>query len=649
VPVAIEARGDVAVVTIDNPPVNAASHAVRAGLVDAVARIDADPALVAAVLIGAGTTFVAGADIAEFDRPPEPPHLPDVVAAIEGAAKPWVAAIHGAALGGGLELALGCRRRIAAPGARLGLPEVTLGLIPGAGGTVRLPRLIATRDALGLVAGGKPVPAAEALPLGLIDAVADGPLLDAAVALARDAAAAAPEPPLLARPPREPLAAADWEAEIAAQRRRARGQASPVEAAEALRDAVTLDPAEALAAERARFLRLRDSDQARALRHVFFAERALARPADLRGVAPRPTARAGVVGGGTMGQGIATALLLADREVTLVERDMDALARAEAAVRANLAEARSRGRLDPDGEAAAAARLRGATDLAALAEADLVIEAVFEDMAVKTDLFARLGTIVRPEAILATNTSYLDVNRIAAAAPDPSRAIGLHFFSPAHVMRLLEIVRPDAVAADVRATGFALARDLGKVAVEAGVCEGFIGNRVMSAYRREADFMLEEGALPQEVDAAMTAFGFPMGVYAMQDLAGLDIAWAMRKRLAATRDPAARYVAIADRLCEAGRFGRKTGAGWYRYTDGKAAPDPAVEAEILAESAAKGLARRAFTPHEIMARLLAAMQAEGAALLAEGIASGPEAVDAVMVNGYAFPRWRGGPMFMRAA
>jgi 3-hydroxyacyl-CoA dehydrogenase len=644
VAVTVEARDGVAVVTIDNPPVNAAGLAVRAGLMDAVARIDADPALGAAVLIGAGATFVAGADIAEFDRPPEPPHLPDVVAAIEGAAKPWVAAIHGAALGGGLELALGCRRRIAAPGTRLGLPEVTLGLIPGAGGTVRLPRLIATRDALGLVAGGKPVPAAEAQALGLIDAVADGPLLDAAIALARDAAAAPAEPPLIDRSPREPLA--DWEAEIAARRRRARGQASPVEAVEALRDAITLAPVEALAAERARFLRLRSSDQARALRHVFFAERALARPADLKGVAPRPTARTGVVGGGTMGQGIATALLLAGRDVTLVERDADARARAEAAVRANLAEARSRGRLDAVAEAAAGARLRGATDLAALAHVDLVIEAVFEDMAVKTELVARLGATLRPEAIIATNTSYLDVNAIAAAAPEPARVIGLHFFSPAHVMRLLEIVRPDGVAPDVRATGFALARDLGKVAVEAGVCEGFIGNRVMSAYRREADFMLEEGALPQEVDAAMTAFGFPMGVYAMQDLAGLDIAWAMRKRLAATRDPAARYVAIADRLCEAGRFGRKTGAGWYRYVDGKPRPDPAVEAEILAESAAKGLARRAFAPDEIMARLLGAMRREGDALLAEGIAAGPEAVDVVMVNGYAFPRWRGGPMFM---
>jgi 3-hydroxyacyl-CoA dehydrogenase len=412
---------------------------------------------------------------------------------------------------------------------------------------------------------------------------------------------------------------------------------------------VTLAPAEALAAERARFLRLRGSDQARALRHVFFAERALARPADLRGVAPRPTARLGVVGGGTMGTGIATALLLAGREVTLVERDATALARGEGTVAANLAEARARGRIDAGAEAAAGGRLRGATELAALAGADLVVEAVFEDMGVKTELFGRLGAVVRPEAVLATNTSYLDVNRIAAAAAGPERVIGLHFFAPAHVMRLLEIVRPAGVAAEVRATGFALARDLGKVAVEAGVCEGFIGNRVMSAYRREADFMLEEGALPQEVDAAMTAFGFPMGVYAMQDLAGLDIAWATRKRLAATRDPAARYVAIADRLCEAGRFGRKTGAGWYAYFNGAPRPDPAVEAEIVAESAAKGLARRGFGAEEIMERLLGAMRREGEALLAEGIAGGPEAVDVAMVNGFAFPRWRGGPMFMARA
>lgn len=378
------------------------------------------------------------------------------------------------------------------------------------------------------------------------------------------------------------------------------------------------------------------------------AEQRVSRVAGLEGVAPLPTAALGVVGGGTMGAGIAASALLAGRSVTMIERDAAALERGLEAVRGHLAGALRRGKLDEAGHAAAQARLAGANGHAALAGVDIVIEAVFEDMAVKRAVFADLDGATRSDAILATNTSYLDVNQIAAAVADPGRVVGLHFFSPAHIMKLVEVIRTDAVRPEVLAAALGFARDLGKIAVPSGVCDGFIGNRIMSVYRREADYMLEDGALPQEVDAAMVAFGFPMGVFAMQDLAGLDIAWAMRKRRAATRPASEHYVEIADRLCEMGRLGRKTGAGWYDYVDGKAQPSPVVEGIILGESARRGIARRAFMGEEIMARILGVMQAEGKAILAEGIAASPEAIDVVMANGYGFPRRRGGPMRMLA-
>ncbi len=648
-PVTIRREGDVAVVTIDNPPVNAASSAVRAGIVRAVAETEADPAVRAVVLACAGRTFVAGADISEFGQPPVEPSLPDAILAIEGATRPWVAAIHGTALGGGLELALGCHHRIATDGARFGLPEVTLGLIPGAGGTVRLPRLIAPTEALRMVAEGKPIAAVRAAEIGLVDAIAEGELLPAALQVA---AKAADRPLPMALTQRPPAAGIDADFEAAAERilARARGQTAPAEAVAALRDAVTLPAAEALASERRRFVLLRDGPQSRALRYVFAAERAAGKLPGLAGLTPLPTATVGVIGGGTMGAGIAAAVLLSGRAVVMIERDAAALERGLDTVRGHLANSLKRGLIDAAGNAAHLARLSGATDYAALAPADLVIEAVFEDMAVKRAVFGELDRAARPEAILATNTSYLDVNLIAAAVGDPGRVVGLHFFSPAHVMKLVEVIRSDAVRDDVLATALAFARDLGKIAVPSGVCDGFIGNRIMSAYRREADYMLADGALPQEIDAAMTGFGFPMGVFAMQDLAGLDIAWAMRKRRAATRDPAERYVAIADRLCELGRFGRKTGGGWYDYAGaGAGTPSPVTERLILEELDRQGVARRPFSADEIMPRLLEVMQAEGRTILAEGIAASPEAIDVVMVNGYGFPRWRGGPMYLAAS
>jgi 3-hydroxyacyl-CoA dehydrogenase len=441
------------------------------------------------------------------------------------------------------------------------------------------------------------------------------------------------------RRPENPAAFADIAKRMT---RKARGQTSVAEAVEAVERALNLPADEAFAAERARFLELKSSDQAAALRHIFFAERRTLKDRRAEGTL-RPVKSIGVVGGGTMGAGIAAACVMRGFRVTMVERDEDALASGEARVRDAVDGTARRGAIaDP---AEAMARFEGSVGFDALARADLVIEAVFEDMDVKTSVFRQLDHVTRKDAILATNTSYLDVNEIAGVLDDPSRAIGLHFFSPAHVMKLLEIVLPDAVADDVVATAASLSKRLGKIGVLAGVCDGFIGNRIMSAYRQEADFLLEEGATPDQVDMAMRDFGFPIGIFEMQDLAGLDIAWAMRKRRAASRPSSGRYVAIADRLCEMGRFGRKNGAGWYDYVDGVRKASAVVERVIAEERGAR--ASRTFDAETIMTRILTRLGQEARAVLDEGIARGPDDIDVVMVNGYGFPRWRGGPMFRR--
>ncbi|MBM2577922.1 enoyl-CoA hydratase/isomerase family protein [Jannaschia sp. Os4] len=641
--VTIERAGRIARVTIDNPPINAASHAVRRGLVEAVAATEADGAVAAVVLRAAGRTFTAGADVREFGQPPREPHLPDVVLALEGAAKPWVAALHGTVLGGGLEIALGCAHRIAAPGTKLGFPEVNLGLIPGAGGTVRAPRLIDPAAALGLCAGGRPVDATEAAALGLVDAVAEGDLDAAATAMAERAADAPRPVPLAARAPLP--ASDDWPDRVA----RAVAEAGPVHApraaAEAVDRAVRLGADDALAAERAAFVRLRDDPQSAALRHVFLAERAASKLPELKGVDPRPVDRVGVVGGGTMGAGIASACLLRGLHVTLLERDDAAAEAGRGRIEGILADSHRRGLVDAARHAALRDALAVATDPAALAPADLVIEAVFEDMEVKAGVLSSVEAVVRDDAILASNTSYLDLDALAARARVPERVIGLHFFSPAHVMKLLEVVIPDGCAPDVVATGFALAKRLGKIAVPAGVCDGFVGNRIMAAYRRAAEFMVADGAAPAQVDAAMRGHGWRMGLFEVQDLAGLDIAWAMRKRRAATRDPGERYFDGPDRLCEMGRLGRKAGAGWYDYAEGRAVESETVARVLDAARADAGLTPRRFTDAEIVDGLLAAMRAEAEAVLAEGIARSADDIDVVMINGYGFPRWRGGPMF----
>ncbi|MFW5881988.1 MAG: 3-hydroxyacyl-CoA dehydrogenase family protein, partial [Roseicyclus sp.] len=455
-------------------------------------------------------------------------------------------------------------------------------------------------------------------------------------------------PPLLSRPALPPSDPEAFAAQKRAIRKRARGQLSPVAAIEAVERALDLDAEAAFEAERSAFETLRDSDQSAALRHVFFAERSVSGIPRAKGATPRPLTHVGIVGGGTMGAGIAAACLLAKLPVTLVERNADAAGAARTRVEDILDESARRGLLPDEARAAAGAALTTAHDTAALGPCDLIVEAVFEKMDVKRTVFGELDRVARGDAVLASNTSYLDIDALAAGTRDPSRVIGLHFFSPAHVMKLLELIVTREAAADVLATGLALARRLKKIAVIAGVCDGFIGNRVMSAYRREAEYMLEEGALPAEIDAAMREFGFAMGVNQMADLAGLDIGWAMRRRQTAPRDPATRYVEIPDRLCEAGRLGRKTGRGWYDYTEDEAGRvDPWVTDLVEAESARKGIVRAPMTSATIMDRLLGAMQSEGDALLAEGIAASAQAIDVVMINGYGFPRWRGGPMFLR--
>ncbi len=644
--VSVTAEGSLAFVEIDNPPVNAASQAVRAGLLSAVHSIDKEDAITAVVLHCAGRTFMAGGDIKEFDAPPVEPHLPDVLRAIELARTPWIAALHGSVLGGGLELAMACHHRLAHTDTRLGLPEVTLGLIPGAGGTVRLPRLVDTTLALTMVAGGKPITAAAALQAGLIDAVTSNDVIDEAIQRATALPAGELPRPTLERAVAPHDATAFEKARISISRK-AKGQASIPAAIAAVERAITRPAQEALQAERDTFLELKASTQSAALRYIFFAERGAL--ADSRCKTPAQDLNTiGVIGGGTMGAGISAACLLSGLTVTMVERDADAATAGKSRVHDILQQSLKRGLLSAEEHTTTLERFSTDISYGGMANADLVIEAVFEEMSVKQAVLNAVDQVTRPETILATNTSYLDVNAIAQSVTDASRVIGLHFFSPAHIMKLLEIVVADSTADSVVSSCARLSKQLGKIGVLAGVCDGFIGNRIMSAYRYEADRLLLEGALPWDIDACMRDFGFPIGVFEMQDLAGLDIAWAMRKRRAAEQPDDPDYIAIADRICEKGCFGRKTGQGWYQYGDnGEMTPSDDTVAIIESERSSAGVGIQSFTADDLLARILARMQDEARRVLAEGIASRPQDIDVVMVNGYGFPRWRGGPMFGR--
>ena len=643
-------HGSILVLTLNNPPVNALGVEIRRGLLAAIDSASDNPAVDALLLVGAGRHFCGGADIREFGKTPQAPTLPEVVKRIEDSSKPVLAAIQGVALGGGLEVALAAHYRLATGSARLGLPEVLLGLLPGAGGTQRLPRLIGAKAALELMLSGRHLSAKEALDLGLVDRLGDS---DDALAeglaylrqlLAQGATVRRTRDAQALSEPAAQREAIDAARQQATQK--SRGLLSPLHIIQAVEAALDQSFEDGLREERRLFLECLDSPQRTGLVHAFFAEREVLKAPETRAAAPRAIARVGVVGGGTMGAGIAVSALDAGLQVTMIERDQDALNRGRGNVEKVYDGLIEKGRLDAAGKAATLARFSASTDYQDLAQADLVIEAVFEDMAAKLAVFAELDRVCKAGAVLASNTSYLDINAIAASVSRPADVIGLHFFSPANIMKLLEIVVPAKVAADVVATAFELAKKLRKVPVRAGVCDGFIGNRILAVYRQAADYMMEDGASPYQIDQALRDFGFPMGPFQVADLAGGDIGWATRQRKAATRDPRARYVQIADRLCERGWFGQKTGRGYYLYAQGprSASQDPQVLAIIDAERARAGITPRTFSNPEILRRYMAAMINEGANVVHEGIALRPLDVDITFIHGYGFPRHRGGPL-----
>jgi 3-hydroxyacyl-CoA dehydrogenase len=642
-PVGTERVGDIAVLSIDHPPVNALSHAVRLAVLEAVTAADLERSVAAIVVRGVGKHFVAGADIHEFDAAPLEPVLNEVLLRVEACGKPVIAALHGSALGGGFELALACHYRIAAEDASLGLPEIRLGLLPGAGGTQRLPRLIGAREALALMLSGDPIPCARALELGAVDRISRSPdYLAEAIEYAREIAASGAGPRRL----RDRAARGSLDSGFVAEQRALATRKYPgVESREAIIECIEASATEgfdaALALSRRRFEQCRQSNSSRALRHLFFAERG-ARPAG----AVRPVAQVGVLGAGTMGSGIAVSLATAGVGVTLADTNPGALASGLERVRTTIGAAADKGRLERSAADAAIGRVRGSATVDALVEADLVIEAIFESLAVKQEAFASLGRICRPGAILASNTSTLDIDAIAQASGRAQDVVGMHFFSPANIMRLVEIVRGASTAPDVIATAQSLSRRMGKLGIVVGNCFGFVGNRMLYAYGRENQLMMLEGATPSQIDAALESFGMAMGPNAVGDLAGLDVGYRVRRERKDLRDDP-RYYRVADLLVEAGRLGQKSGKGAYAYAPGSRRPaaDVEVEAMIAAESQRLRVARRTIGDEEIQERCLFALINEGARILAEGIANSPADIDAIWCNGYGFPRFRGGPLF----
>lgn len=646
--VAYAVQDGVAVLTVQNPPVNALGQAVRAGLIAGLDQADADPAVSAAVIIGGGRTFIAGADIKEFGKPPVQPYLPDVLRRIETMAKPVVAALHGTALGGGFEVALACHWRVAVESAQVGLPEVKLGVIPGSGGTQRLPRLIGPKLALDMIVPGNPIPAKKALELGVLDAVVTGELLAGAVAYARTVVAEG-RPLRLVRDMNDkvsdvdPAVFADYRKSIA---RKAKGFLAPWRCIDAVEAATRLPIDEGLLKEREYFFECMASPQRAAQIHAFFAEREAAKipglPADVQ---PRPIRSAAVLGAGTMGGGIAMNFANAGIPVQLLDVSQEALSRGLGVIEKNYATSVARGSMSQAAMDRAMKLISGTQQFEAVGDADIVVEAVFEEMGVKKEVFARLDKVMKPGAVLATNTSTLDIDEIAAATKRPEDVIGTHFFSPANVMKLLENVRGAKSSPETIATVMALGKQLKKVAVLAGNCDGFIGNRMLHGYLREANFLLEEGATPQQVDAALEEFGLAMGPFRMGDLAGLDVGWRIRKGKAHLRPKDERYSPVADRLCELGRFGQKTGAGFYRYEGREALPDPLVQDIIEQAAHEQGIERRAISDEEIVQRCMYPLVNEGAKILAEGIAIRSSDIDITYLFGYGFPVYRGGPMF----
>jgi 3-hydroxyacyl-CoA dehydrogenase len=632
----------VALVCIDNPPVNALSVHVRTGLQCAIAEINNTNFARVIVIYAKGRTFIAGADITEFGKPPMPPALPDLLNEVEQSELPVVCVLHGTALGGGLEVALACHARVALRGTRIGLPEVLIGPLPGAGGTQRVPRLAGIPAALDIALSGRQVQADEALKMGLIDRLTDGDPREVAMIAGHDVL----DGKLITRRTdnlvTQPNDAA-LEAALATVMRKHPNLVSPQRCIEAIA-ASTAPLLDGLKIERKAFIDCLATPQRDGLIHAFFGERAVANVPE-KSATPRDIQTIGVIGGGTMGSGIATSALLSGIPVTLIELQEDALARGVATITGNLDGAVKRGKLSGDARDATLAMLTPSTDVQSLGDVDLVIEAVFEKMEIKKEIFGNLDKICKPGAILASNTSYLDINEIAASTSRPEDVIGLHFFSPAHIMKLLEIVVGAKTAPEVTASGFALAKRMKKIGVRAGVCDGFIGNRILAHYSKTSAHLVLDGASPQQVDKALEDFGFAMGPHKVGDLAGLDIGWMTRKRKSETRPSNERYTgAVADRICENGWFGRKSGRGFYVYDDGDMHPNPEVAKFIDDERNKAGLMGRDFSDEEIVDRYLTAMIVESTRVVEDGIALRPLDVDIVFLMGYGFPRFRGGPL-----
>jgi 3-hydroxyacyl-CoA dehydrogenase len=640
-------QGDVAVIRMDNPPVNALGHALRTGLEKAFAEANADAAVKAIVLTGTGKFFSAGADITEFKAEMKEPFLPQLIDKIEASTKPVVAAVNGTALGGGLELSLGCHYRVAAKDVRqLGLPEIKLGIIPGAGGTQRLPRAIGVEQALQLITTGSFIDAAKGAAAGLIDKVADGDVVAAAVAFAREQ---------VGKPPRRigektidkaSVPAGLFEKARASIARHPSGPIAPKAAIDAVEAAATLPLAQGQVREREVFRTAAASPYARALQYAFFAER---QAANLPGIGPdmklRDIKTVGILGAGTMGTGISLAFLNGGFTVTVVETTQEALDKGVTRIKDTLDANVKRGRATEAQAKERMSKLTSSLKLEDLGKADLIIEAVFENMALKKEIFAKLDKVAKPGAIIATNTSTLDVDEIAAQTKRPQDVVGLHFFSPANIMRLLEIVRAEKTGNDVMATSMAIAKKIGKVGVQAGVCDGFVGNRMLAAYGNEVQAMSLEGAMPAEIDGALEAWGMAMGPLAVGDLAGLDVSYRIRKERKLTGE-AAQFARVPDKIVEMGRHGQKTGAGYYKYDkDRKRMVDPEIEALIRAEAEALQIRQRHIPADEIVERSLLRLANEGAKILEEGIALRASDIDTMYLNGYGFPAWRGGPMW----
>ncbi|HEY0328916.1 MAG TPA: 3-hydroxyacyl-CoA dehydrogenase NAD-binding domain-containing protein [Rhodopseudomonas sp.] len=642
--VKLERHDAIAIVTVDNLPVNALSAAVRRGISESVEQAIADPAVKAIVLVCAGRTFIAGADITEFGKPPQSPGLGEVIAELENSPKPIVAAIHGTALGGGLETALGCHYRVAVKDAKLGLPEVKLGLLPGAGGTQRLPRAVGPELAVKMIVGGDPIGAADAFKHGLIDAIVEDTVAGGEAFARQVLAEQRPLRKLRDDDAKLQAAKADraiFTDAVAAMTKKARGLEAPFAAADAIGAAIDLPFDQGLKKEREGFMKLVAGEQSKAQRYAFFAEREAAKVSGVPdGTRPRPVARVAIIGAGTMGGGIAMSFANAGIPVTLIETGEEQLQRGLGVMRKNYDATAARGGIPADAPTKRMALIAGVVGLEHVKDADLIIEAVFETMAVKKEVFTAIDAYAKPGAVLASNTSYLNIDEIAQVTRRPEDVLGMHFFSPANVMKLCEIVRADKTAPDALLTAVAIARKIAKVPAVVGVCDGFVGNRMLAARGKQAEKLLFEGALPQQVDAVVTKFGMPMGPFAMGDLAGLDIGWRSRKDRGITSE-------IADALCEAGRFGQKTGKGYYKYEPGSRAPlpDPEVETLINDTLSKLGLKRREIFDQEILERMMYPMINEGARILEEGIAARPSDIDVIWLYGYGWPVYRGGPMF----